>query len=898
MKRSEAIANLLRKRAREDLAQLYNDGMEVQVNVAQDGGERIDGDYKGKNWHGWSDGITTWKPFRIPHNAKTEPEANDYEIKFDLAAHADAIGMTGWNWQLKQSLWVAFDFDAIVGHSDKHAKKLSDSELQDIQNRVESIPWVTIRKSKSGSGLHLYVFLKPFPTNNHVEHAAVARAILGQMAGLTGFDLQSKVDACGGNMWVWHRSMNPVTGFELIKSGTILDSIPINWQDHLTVLTNRSKRTVPSHIKDSGLANDVERLWEEMTSAKSKIPLDSDHQKLIKFLHDAHAQSWWDSDNHMLVTHTVHLKEAHEKLGMRGIFRTNAKGTEYGHDHNCYLFPLRRGGWTVRRYTPGVAEESTWDQDNNGWTRCFFNVDPDLHSAARAYGGIEHEKGGYTFREIEVAIKSANMIGIHPKLPNYMMNRPARLRERSDGRLIFQFDEQSHDKPEDMVDWIREKGKWTRVYTLNKVNTPEPEIGNYEDMIRHLITETNDDCGWLIKTDGSWQREPLVHVKTLLASFNMKPPEINRITGSCIAKPWRLVCRPFQPEVLGNRVWNRNAPQLSVNPTVSDSLSYPTWLAILNHCGKGLDDAIKVHAWSKANAIMTGADYLKVWIASLFKEPLEPLPYLFFYGDQNCGKSILHEGLSLLMTTGVARADNALINQNGFNGELEGAVLCVVEETDMSKSKLAYNRIKDWVTGKNLPIHKKGQTPYHLPNSTHWIQCANDYKACPILPGDSRITMSHVPTIDPADLIPKKQLLTQLQKEAPDFLAAILALELPASGDRLNVPVVATSEKRHAERANQTYLEYFFDEKCFFVPGSIVLFSEFYDRFQEWADVDQLRTWTKIKIGKELPAHFPKGRSRKDNQVIIGNISFTKPNDDDRPLPKLILVGDHLEPSR
>jgi hypothetical protein len=67
-------------------------------------------------------------------------------------------------------------------------------------------------------------------------------------------------------------------------------------------------------------------------------------------------------------------------------------------------------------------------------------------------------------------------------------------------------------------------------------------------------------------------------------------------------------------------------------------------------------------------------DYLLYWIACMLRDPFEPLPYLFFYGDQNSGKSIFHEAVSLLMTKGVAAADRALTNANDFNGELANAV--------------------------------------------------------------------------------------------------------------------------------------------------------------------------------------------------------------------------------
>ena len=121
------------------LSALYNPSMECQVNVAQDEGERIDGEFKGRRWHGWTNHLEiegrlyVWKSFRIPHKAKTEPEYDDTKINFSLEEHAEGIGMTGWNWKRRQSEWVAYDFDAIIGHSDKHLAKLSLSDYEAVR---------------------------------------------------------------------------------------------------------------------------------------------------------------------------------------------------------------------------------------------------------------------------------------------------------------------------------------------------------------------------------------------------------------------------------------------------------------------------------------------------------------------------------------------------------------------------------------------------------------------------------------------------------------------------------------------------------------------------------------------------------------------------------------------
>src|SRR5262249_28336620 len=111
--KTEAIAYVLGRKAPPDLAALYSRDMEGQGSVGQEGGERVEGEYKGRQWQAWTDGLQTWKNFRIPLSANTSPQDNDGPMNFNLEAHAEGIGMTGWNWRERDSLWVAFDFDAI-----------------------------------------------------------------------------------------------------------------------------------------------------------------------------------------------------------------------------------------------------------------------------------------------------------------------------------------------------------------------------------------------------------------------------------------------------------------------------------------------------------------------------------------------------------------------------------------------------------------------------------------------------------------------------------------------------------------------------------------------------------------------------------------------------------------
>lgn len=897
--KTEAVENFLNVKTRPDLAKLFSSAMEVQVNVAQGNGERIDQEYKGKRYTAWTDDSgEIWKSFRVPMHANTDPVSNDHPLKFDLAKRAEGIGLTGWDWKFKKSRWVAFDFDAIVGHSEKHVAKLTDSELNAVKQAAYAIPWVTMRKSTSGNGFHIYVFVDEVDTQNHNEHAALARAILAKMSAMAGFDFDSKVDNCGHVMWVWHSKFEKVggiagEGLKLLKQGEVLRDIPINWKDHIRVTSGKRRRTVPGFVNEAQIDP-----FEQLCGQHPKVPLDDQHKALINYLDSSGSLWWFDADHHMLVAHTYDLKKAHEKLSMRGIFDTMAAGRDQGGDQNCYAFPLRGGGWVVRRHTPGVREHELWDQDANGWTRCYLNREPDLKIAAKAYGGAEDENGLFAFQEAEVAVQAAGALGAHVDLDKSLAKRKASLRPHKDGRLIFEISRNSDDNPVLFQGWVDRKTVWRKVLNTQLPAKYEQEVGNYDDVVRHLVSESGGDAGWAVRADDQWKEEPLAHVQLALKGIGNSAKEAQLILGQAVMKRWTLVNKPFLPEYIGDRQWNRDAAQFAVTPNQDlDVLSFPRWKSLLTHCGSGLDAAVENDKWCKENGVKNGGEYLMLWVASMFQAPNEPLPYLFFYGPQGTGKSIFHEALSLLVTRGVVRADAALISQSGFNGELMSAVLCTVEETDLRQNRSqAYNRIKDWVTGRTLNIHTKGITPYSAPNTTHWIQCANEVEACPVLPGDTRITMCKVDHLPADQYIAKRELLELLKKEAPDFLAHVLNLEIAPTTDRLCIPVLETADKAKASKLNQNELEAFIEEQCYLVSGEMILLGEFYDRFKEWLDPESRAKWTKIKVTRHIPPPVVKGRWMKDAaKHYFGNISWVAKHPDQPVKPKLVANGERLE---
>lgn len=860
---------------------LYTPEMEVQVNVRQGNGTKTRTSGRGKNSFFYTDGVEKWKNFRIPYNANTDPQFMDSDLQFNLEQHIESVGLTGWNWEKRQSHWFGYDIDSIVNHKEG----LSDKDIEQIVMRVTDIPYVTTVKSTSGKGIHMYIHLDtPIHTDTHTEHAAMARALLSVLSVDACFNFANSIDVCGMILWIWHRraESNPQS-FKLIKKASMYfahEKIPLNWKLHLDVVSGKRRRTkAPLGTNEVSASSEDDSIFQQMASATRSTPLDEKHKLLLDWFKERSIRDWWwDNDHSMLVCHTLDLKAAHVMLGFKGVFYTNSSGST---EQNCYAFPSEDGSWVIRRHSRGVHEHPSWSVDPSGWTRCNLNCDSDLGTCVRANGGLENGTGDYIFENMDKGLQALEDLGITEisnilksnSAYNILSKRNFIIRPKKDNKVVLVFERKKDiDNDLDIKGFVTNKrgDKWERVLTIPTI---KKMFNSPDHIIRHLIT-CGEEAGWYILTKKGWIGQQRCNVVTVLQSQtnSASKGDVEVMMSKAVLDPWELVNLPFIEEYPGNRQWNMNAAAFSCDPKEGE---YDTWNDILDHLGKNIDADIKENSWCNTYEITCGRDYLMYWIASMFQRPEEPLPYLFFVGPQNCGKSTLHEALGLIMERGYVRADNALSSNAGFNAEVANAVLCVVEETDLSKSPEALSRIKDWVTGKRISIRALYRNAYDIVNTSHWIQCANSIKNCPILPGDTRIVPVNVGM--PTKEIPKGQLLRQLEKEKKAFLHACLTLELPDPAGRLGIPCIQTSHKTVMEDKNDNTLSKFMKEKIIVRLGQVLSFENFYFRFYDWIDDSEQKIyWTKSRVSRFYPTEYPhcKGRYGNGGNIFLGNITF------------------------
>jgi hypothetical protein len=639
---------------------------------------------------------------------------------------------------------------------------------------------------------------------------------------------------------------------------------------------------------DGTPANDDDIL-DEMTQAVAKVPLDEQHLKVLEDLEATGHTSLWVTDHHLWQGHTAGVKAVFDDWAerghpMKGLFDTNSLDSDPGKP-NCFMRPRPNGAWDVYRFGEGTDENPMWDTQGK-WTHTTLNYPATLRQICMACDGYEgtDEKQGLLFETVDDLKKALKLLKSDVPVPTKAVDRTLSLYVNDRGKVVLVIEKKRSDSKSDFPRFVKTPRGWER-WLDGAIETSDNEVkdqaiwSELDEKIRALKTESNSGAqfdSWVMKdNDSEWTNHPRDNISSFLAKegFNKPAP----ILGGAVFKAWMLTNDPFMPEYPGGRRWNRNAAQLVYAPVElgeNESPVHPTWDRVMEHCGVELNEYIPELPWCKDWGVVTGGDYLTAWVACMLQNPHGKLPYLFMYGPQNSGKSSFYEALDLLMTKdSVMRADKALTSDQGYNGELEGVVLAVIDEVDISKAgATAYNRIKDWVTGMSLCLHAKYGQPRTVSNTLHFVQLSNTRRALPVLPGDTRITAMNVPALE--EEIPKDRLFDLLRKEASHFMYTLLNYDVQEAESRMMIPVIETQGKQDAAADNVDELEQFIAEQCYEIPGAAIRFSDFVKAFQASLEIFQQSEWKERIIRAVVSEKLMYGRSRKHNQAIIGNLSL------------------------
>ncbi|WP_068259596.1 DUF5906 domain-containing protein [Rubripirellula obstinata] len=476
-------------------------------------------------------------------------------------------------------------------------------------------------------------------------------------------------------------------------------------------------------------------------------------------------------------THTVKLAALHRERNKPGIFKTISPGTRPDQP-NVMIWPIRGGGWSVVRFGKGCTEAvGYWTTSANGWTRCRFGVAADIDKAAHYAGCVQTENGYFAPSGTLPAFLEALNAEPSPIASGVTIERKKRKRK-------LRLSTKAGDGEPPRL-WGVDGRKWVRF-----IDDPTaPENTDFTARIYKRDGIKNTDHVYFDR-DGVLRHGTRQELIDSLTDYGLDAEyHVRRATN----RPWSYSHVPFKGEYPGgHRVHAMHAAQFATEPQAGTLDDCPTFAMILDHCGAPLDEAVAASTDCKALGIQTGPDYLIAWVRCLFQRPDKPLPYLGIVGPQEGGKSAFHESTALCMRGGYAEIDEALRSSSGFNASMEGAILCVIEETNIGASGTAYDRLKKFITGKEIVIRRLYSDGYAVPNYSHWIQTTNNVDALPIFRGDTRVTAWRVPAIAKENQIDRETITARLTEELPQYLGFLLDTPAIESSHRLTLPALRT----------------------------------------------------------------------------------------------------------
>ncbi|QDS99051.1 DUF5906 domain-containing protein [Adhaeretor mobilis] len=671
-----------------------------------------------------------------------------------------ALGTAFWDWRNKIHKEIGIDVDSVQGHA--AGVGIEDEELKNALDSAMKLKWIEIRRSSGGKGVHLFgKFAEGVSIKKRKDATALGKGVVERMCRETGYDFAAARDCVGSNLWIY-KSDAPDNAYEILKPATETLSesdLPAGWRE--------SKRLSQQKV---GFAS-------------SEIELDETHIQIEKQIAETGASIYYNSDFGSYHVHTAGLQMAAEKHGYKGLFKTLSSGSDLGKP-NAFMIPLNNGAFLVKRWG-NAKEDSSWLDGPSG--QCtFLNAFMPFEKALQHFSLNSTTKGlAFTSTGLKEFLAATGFEFVYPE---ELSDRQVFVRLK-EGVAKLTVDRKDEDH---IIDgWTRVNNTWQASFKApnNSGARREAELIFAFEKVRAAASKSMSDL-WYLNTSGEWIQTTSSEVDRVLTSLGMAA---KKTMGEMRLDPYHIVSEPFQAEYMPGKRWNLNAAQLAQQPA-DEAGPTPTWDAIFQHIGSGLDEAVSECPECTGAGILDGAHYLKLWVKLLFEKPSQSLPYLLLTSRENVtGKSSFGFAISKMISPGVVEISAEAITDK-YTSELEGTVCALVEELDLrGKDNKAYSNIKRMVTSHSLQIRKMRTNTYTATNYARFIHTTNDARFVPCESEDVRIVMIDVPQI----LVPIEPMAFEagIEEEVPSILRKLIDMPLPESCGRLYLPVVQTALK-------------------------------------------------------------------------------------------------------
>lgn len=196
--------------------------------------------------------------------------------------------------------------------------------------------------------------------------------------------------------------------------------------------------------------------------------------------------------------------------------------------------------------------------------------------------------------------------------------------------------------------------------------------------------------------------------------------------------------------------------------------------------------------------------WLKIAYESLTRGVFQPGQMIVAAGPAGCGKSFLHELVTLILGGRWAKPFRYMSGKTNFNSDLAGAESLVMED-ETAHSNLAARRdfgtaVKNWTVDEKMSVHAKGRDAVMLSFFRRLTLSVNsEPEYLMVLPPMDSSIMDKVMLFSCAKAklcADRQENITRLKRELPAFLHYVLSLKIPANrrDDRFGVKAYHSPE--------------------------------------------------------------------------------------------------------
>jgi hypothetical protein len=203
--------------------------------------------------------------------------------------------------------------------------------------------------------------------------------------------------------------------------------------------------------------------------------------------------------------------------------------------------------------------------------------------------------------------------------------------------------------------------------------------------------------------------------------------------------------------------------------------------------------------------------FLIQWIANLFKYPSTPSVFVALSSDEGTGKSALTQLITYLVGADKSmEIDNPKDQLFGtFNGHLADKVFLNVNEVARGDMNQFYERLKTAINSPTCDVHCKGQKPYTINNTRHYLATTNNSHAFVVKEGNRRYMLAETSK----ELIGNQKYFEQFYNwiEKPSSQCSVYKFLMDVSCPRrfVSADIPVTNLMKEAYELNQDPMEDF-----------------------------------------------------------------------------------------